>query len=157
MGKKRNHKPSAIAAVLLLALTIHAADQSPSNSPSGEVLLLDRMGRVVQVPTNQMPAGFLPPPTVGLERQTPEPVKGTSQPEEVQRRSREAAVGFRFLPAVPPPLAPYLASQNQFGNLAARPGPLFPVYPLEPLVQGPKYLAVGIWPRLLAAIRPSPS
>jgi hypothetical protein len=81
----------------------------------------------------------VPPPAVGLRQQTPEPVTGTIQPEEIQQRKREAAVGFRFLPAVPPPLAPYLASQNQFGNLAARPGPLFPAYPLEPFVQTPKY------------------
>ncbi len=139
MGNMRRHRPSAIAAVLLLALTVHAADQAPSNSAPGEVLLLDRLGQVVKVPTNQVPAGTLPPPTVGLERQMPEPIQGTSQPEEIQQRGREAAVGFRFLPAVPPPLAPYLASQNHFGNTAARPGPLFPSYPLEPYLQAPKY------------------
>jgi hypothetical protein len=124
---------------LLLALPAHAADQTPSNSPPRDVLLLDRLGQVVKVPTNEMPAGFLPPPTVGLERQIPEPVQGASQPDEIQQRDRDAAVGFRFLPPVPPPLAPYLASQNQFGNTAARPGPLFPAFPLEPYVQGPKY------------------
>jgi porin len=124
---------------MLLRLTTQAADRSSSNSPSGDVLLLDRLGRVVQVPTNEMPAGFLPPPSVGLQRQRPEPIEGSSQPDEIQQRNRKAAVGFRFLPAVPPPLPPYLASQNQFGNLAARPGPLLPTYPLEPMVQGPKY------------------
>ncbi len=139
LGNMRMHRPSAVAAALLLALAVHAADQAPSNSPPGEVLLLDRMGQVVKVPTNQVPAGTLPPSTVGLKRQIPEPIKGTSQPEEIQQRGRDAAVGFRFLPSVPPPLAPYLASQNQFGNTAARPGPLFPTYPLEPYVQGPKY------------------
>jgi hypothetical protein len=36
------HRPSAIAAALLLALSVHAADQAPSNSAPGEVLLLDR-------------------------------------------------------------------------------------------------------------------
>ena len=139
MGKKRNHRPSAIAAALLLAFKVHAADQNLSNPPPGEVLVLDRLGRVVKVPTNAMPAGFLPPASVGLERQMPEPVQGESQPEEVQQRGREAAVGYRFLPVVPPPLAPYLANQNQFGNTAARPGPLFSDYPLEPYVQRPKY------------------
>jgi hypothetical protein len=124
---------------LLLTLSVQAADQSSTNSATGEVLLLDRLGRVVKVPTNEMPAGFLPPASVGIEHQIPEPVQGASQSEEIQQRDREAAVGFRFLPAVPPPLAPYLASQNQFGNTAARPGPLFPAYPLEPYVQGPKY------------------
>ena len=139
MGNKRYHRQAAMAAAWLLVLPGRAADQNASNAPSGEVLLLDRMGQVVQVPTNEMPAGYLPPPTVGLQRQTPEPVKGTSQPEEIQQRNREAAVGFRFLPSVPSPLAPYLASQNQFGNTAARPGPLFPAEPLEPFIQEPKY------------------
>jgi porin len=135
----RMHRRSAVAVTLLLAWTLHAADQAPSNSAPQDVLLLDRLGQVVKVPTNEVPAGFLPPASVGLERQIPEPVQGASQPDEIQQRGRDAAVGFRFLPAVPPPLAPYLASQNQFGNTAARPGPLFPDYPLEPYVQSPKY------------------
>jgi len=139
MGNKRNHRAAALAAAWLLTWAVQAADQNASNAPPGEVLLLDRLGQVVKVPTNEMPADFLPPPGVGLQRQTPEPIQGASQPEELQQRSRDAAVGFRFLPSVPPPLAPYLASQNQFGNLAARPGPLFPAYPLEPFVQSPKY------------------
>jgi porin len=139
MDKKRTHRLSAIAAASLLALTAYAADPVPSNVPPHDVLLLDRLGRVVKVPTNEMPAGFLPPPKVGLERQIPEPIQGASQPEELQQRGRDASVGYRFLPSVPAPLAPYLASQNHYGNLAARPGPLFPSYPLEPYVQGPKY------------------
>ena len=138
MGNMRMHRRSLVAAALLLAWTLHAADEAPSNSAPQEVLLLDRLGQVVKVPTNEMPAGLLPPPAVGLKQQTPEPVEGTSQPDEIQQRNRDAAVGFRFLPTVPPPLPPYLASQNQFGNTAARPGPLFAYYPLEPYVQGPK-------------------
>ncbi len=130
---------AAGVAAAVLALAARAAGPSPSNATPGEVLLLDRLIRVVKVPTNEIPKGFLPPPRVGLNRQTPEPIKGASQPEEIQQRSREAATGFRLLPAVPPPLPPYLASQNQYGNLAARPGPLLPTYPFEPYVQGPKY------------------
>jgi carbohydrate-selective porin OprB len=132
-------QPIAVVAAVLLAVNACPAEQNATNASSGDVLLLDRLGRLVKVPTNQMPAGFLPPPSVGLGRQMPEPITGASQPEEVGQRAREAAVGFRFLPPVPPPLSPYLASQNQFGNLAAHPGPLFPLYPFEPLVQGPKY------------------
>jgi hypothetical protein len=138
----KNRGPSratAATAVVLLTLVARAAEPSASNAPPGEVLLLDGLGQVVKVPTNELPRGLVPPPAVGLKHQTPEPTPGASAPEEVLQRHREAAVGFRFLPSVPPPLAPYLASQNQFGNLAARPGPLFPAYPLEPLVQGPKY------------------
>ena len=61
MGNMRVHRPSAVAAALLLTLSVQAADQSSTNSATGEVLLLDRLGRVVKVPTNEMPAGFLPP------------------------------------------------------------------------------------------------
>ena len=132
-------RTTVLAAAILLAAAVQVPGQSASNAAPGDVLLLDRLNRVVKVPTNELPAGFIPPPAVGLERQIPEPIQGTSQSEEIQQRGRNAAVGFRFLPTVPPPLAPYLASQNQFGNTAARPGALFPSYPLEPYVQGPKY------------------
>ena len=127
-----------VAAGILLTRTVPAAEPG-TNASADQILLLDSLGQMVKVPTNQMPAAFVPPPSVGLKQQTPEPVKGSVQPEAILQRKREAAVGFRFLPPIPPPLAPYLASQNQFGNLAARPGPLFPAYPLEPLVQGAKY------------------
>jgi len=139
MRENRFPRAPAVAAAAVLALTVSAAEPGASNAPPGEALLLDRLNRVVKVPTNELPAGFIPPPAVGLERQIPEPIQGASQPAEIQQRDREAVVGFRFLPPVPPPLSPYLASQNQFGNTAVRPGPLFPIYPLEPYVQGPKY------------------
>ena len=126
-------------AVVLLPLTVQAADQVSSNSAPGEVLLLDRLGRVVKVPPHELPAGLLPPPSVGLQKQIPTPTKGSSQPDEVSERSKDAAVGFRPFPAVPPPLSPYLASQDEFGNTAARPGPLFAFFPFEPFVQGGKY------------------
>ncbi len=137
----KSRLPSAVlvAAGALLASTVAAAELTSSNAPTGEVLMLDNLGRVVKVPTNQVRPAFVPPPTIGLKHQTPEPVQGAAQPDEVLQRKREASTGFRFLPAIPPPLAPYLTSQNQYGNLAARPGPLFPAYPLEPLVQGAKY------------------
>ena len=139
MGSRRHHRAEAVAAALLLALTAYAADQAPSNSSPHEVLLLDSLGRLVKMPTNEVPAGLQPSPAVGLKQQIPTPARGASQPSEIQERSREAAVGFRPFPAVPPPLAPYLASQDEHGNTAARPGPLFPVFPFEPIVQGTKY------------------
>lgn len=139
MGNRRHHRAGVVAAALLLALTGYAANQAPSNSPPHEVLLLDSLGRLVKVPTNEVPAGLQPPPSVGLKEQVPTPIRGASQPSEVLQRSREAAVGFRGFPAVPPPLMPYLASQDESGNTAARPGPLFPIFPFEPIVQGAKY------------------
>jgi carbohydrate-selective porin OprB len=81
---------------------------------------------------------------VGLQHQFPEPEKGTSMPEEALEKSRAAAKEFRWFPSVPPPLMPYLASQNEYGNTVARPGPLICSYPLEPLVQGLKYRASDI-------------
>jgi hypothetical protein len=143
----RSHRPqpiAAVAAAFLLALTAQAADQNSSDSPPGEILLLDHLERVVKVPTNQMPAWLLPPAAVGVKQQVPTPVQGTSQPREVLQRSQDAAAeGFRRFPSVPPPLAPYLASQDEFGNTTARPGPLFDVFPFEPIIQGGKYWLSG--------------
>lgn len=143
MNAKRAHRLALAGVAVLLASTAFPADRNASNSPPGEVLLLDSLGRVVKVPTNEVPAGLLPPPGVGLKQQIPIPTQGASQPREIQQRSQDAAVGFRFLPAVPPPLPPYLASQDEFGNTAARPGPLFDVFPFEPIVQGAKYWLSG--------------
>ena len=139
MKSKRACRLALAGGAIFVALSAHPADQSVSNAPTDKVLMLDNLGEVVEAKTNEIPRSLVPPPDVGTERQTPEPAQGASQPAAVQQRHREAAVGFRFLPSVPPPLAPYLASQNQFGNLAAHPGAVFPVYPLEPLIQGPKY------------------
>ena len=69
-------------------------------------------------------------------------VEGIGLPDEVMQRTeeaRQAAPPFQFFPAVPPRLMPYLASQDEFGNTAIRPGPLIPFFPLEPIVQGGKY------------------
>jgi hypothetical protein len=124
---------------LLLALTVHAADPAPSNSPPKEVLLLDPMGRLVKVPTNEVSAALKPSPSVGLTNQTPAPSKGASLPAEVVQRHREAAVESHFFPAAQPVLMPYLGSLDTLGNTAARPGPLIPFFPFEPVVQEAKY------------------
>ena len=55
------------------------------------------------------------------------------------KESREGLVRFQWFPATPPPLMPYLASFDEHGNTALRPGPLIDVVPFEPLVQGGKY------------------
>ena len=106
---------------------------------AGQFLLLDRMGRVVKIPTNQVPPGLLPGPNVPIENQIPEPLRGANQPAEVQERSRAAAQVFHLFPEVPPVLMPYLASQDDYGNTAAQPGPLFSLFPFEPWVHGAKY------------------
>lgn len=139
MRKKRNRRPSAVAAALLLALTVHAAEQAPSNSPPKDVLLLDPMGRLVKVPTNEVSAALQPSPEVGLTNQTPAPAKGASMPAEVVQRQREAAVESRLFPAAQPPLMPYLGSLDLLGNTATRPGPLISFFPFEPIVREAKY------------------
>jgi hypothetical protein len=144
MKGKRTHRLALAGIAILLVSTAYSSDQNSSNSSPGEILLLDHLGRVVKVPTNEVPPGLLPPAAVGVKQQVPTPVQGTTQPREILQRSRDAATeGFRSFPGVPPPLAPYLASQDEFGNTAARPGPLFDVFPFEPIVQGGKYWLSG--------------
>lgn len=122
-----------------LAVFFQLRGMASTNTAPKDVLLLDKLGRLVKVPTNQVPPSLLPPSGVSVERQIPEPTKGSSEPEELVARSRAAAAPFRFLPSVPPPLMPYLASQDEFGNTAVQPGALIRFFPFEPWVQGAKY------------------
>jgi porin len=120
-------------------VTAFADGTDTSGSASGEMLLLDSLGRVVRVPTNEVPAEFRPPPGIGLERQIPDPTAGSSMPSELLERSRTGTNEFQFFSTSPPPLMPYLASQDDFGNTAIRPDALFFLVPLEGPVQGGKY------------------
>jgi len=131
-----------VAVALTASITSGRAAPVESNSVPGNnhMLLLDSMGRVVTVPTNEVPSALRPAAENGMARQTPDPVAGTSMPREIEQRAREGTVGFQFFPATPPPLMPYLASQDDYGNTAYRPGALFPSFePLEGPVQGAKY------------------
>jgi hypothetical protein len=103
------------------------------------MLLLDSLGRIVKVPTNEVPSGYRPPSGIGQHYQIPNPTKGASVSGEVEQRLQEAQRGFQFFPAVPPRLMPYLASQDEYGNTAYRPGALFTFTPLESPVQNAKY------------------
>jgi len=134
---------------VISAATDCTADPGVSNSPTNDVLLLDNLGRIVQVPTNGLPAGILPPSHLGLKHQTPVPVEGAKLPDEVQQRLQEGREGddqFQFVPIHQPPLAPYLASLDAFGDTALQPGALTPFVLLEELVQSGKYAlsAVGL-------------
>ncbi|HWI59146.1 MAG TPA: hypothetical protein VNZ22_18105, partial [Bacillota bacterium] len=128
----------ALACYLAVA-ALEPALRGQTNGASGQMILLDKLGQPVKVSTNQVPQGLLPPSGIGVERQMPEPTRGASQPAELQERSRAAAGQFHLFPSVPPPLMPYLASQDEFGNTAVQPGALIPLFPLEPWVQGAKY------------------
>jgi porin len=92
------------------------------------------------VPPNQLPPKLLPPADVGIARQVPKPSRGRRLPPSVLERldsGRERV--FTLFPAVSPALEPYLASQDEYGNTAIKPGPLVDIMPLEPWVQGAKY------------------
>jgi hypothetical protein len=116
-----------------------AAAGAGTNAASSDVLLLDSLGRLVQEPASELPSQLHPPAAIGFQGQVPEPTRGSMMPQEILQRTRENATRFEFFPAFPPPLMPYLASQDEFGNTAIHPGALLPVFPLEPLIQGAKY------------------
>ncbi len=110
-----------------------------TNADTNDVLLLDSMGRLVVVPTNEVPSQLQPPSDVGVKDQIPTPAKGTLQPAPILQRSRRAITHAEFFPGVPPALMPYLASQDEYGNTAIAPGPLVSFAPFEPWVEGTKY------------------
>ena len=130
------------AAVLTTSVLAASAAVDTTNPPPSDVLLIDDLGHVVRVPTNELHRSLLPPPDIGLRRQTPDPIEGANVPDEILQRieqAKEGVTGVRFFPPVPPRLMPYLASEDEFGDTVIRPGPLIDIIPLDPIVQGVKY------------------
>ena len=147
----QNARRGALAAA---SLTVPAAGQNPTNAPSGDALLTGALGRLVKVPTNEVPPGLLPPADLGLSSQIPQPARGTKIPEAVLQRQHEKRAGqatFQFFPSAQPRLMPYLAAQDEFGNTAIRPDPLIRSTPLDWLAQQGKYRLSGGRPALFAA------
>jgi hypothetical protein len=131
---------TALAVVVTaIHVTVFAGEIDTKVSSSGDVLLLDSLGRVVMMPTNAVPSEFRPATSSGLDRQIPTPTAGSSMPLELLQRLQKDTNGFQFFSAVPPRLMPYLASQDEYGNTAIRPGALFSFVPLEGPVQDTKY------------------
>ena len=130
---------TVITVILAVPVARDWAASVETNSAPRDILEVDSLGRVVQVPTNAVPARLNPPADIGVKKQIPQPTRGSLMSDEVRLRLHEAQDGFQFFPAVPPELMSYLASQDEFGNTAARPGPLFSFDPFEPYVQGAKY------------------
>jgi porin len=128
-----------IAVALVAPLTVCFAGANDSGSSSDNMLLLDSLGRVVGVPTNEVPSELRPATGSVLDRQIPNPTAGSSMPLELLQRLHKDTNGFQFFSAVPPQLMPYLGSQDEYGNTAIRPGALFSIGPLDGLVQGGKY------------------
>lgn len=127
------------AALMAASATAFAEGTNTSGPPSGDMLLLDSMGRVVSVPTNEVPSALQPGAAIGLGSQIPDPTRGSSMPQEILQRLSTGAHKFQFFPAHRPHLMPYLASQDEYGNTAIRPGGLFFFTPLEGPVQNGKY------------------
>lgn len=135
-----------LAAVILTvslseALTNAVAEGLTNSSASG-MLLISPLGQPVKVPTNAVPPGLLPPPRMGLNSQVPTPARGGSVPEPVIQRQEEAREGhdtLEFFPPYQPMIMPYLASQDELGNTAIKPGPLIPSTPLDVAAQQAKY------------------
>jgi len=133
----------AVAIVLTVSpWTARGADSSGTNTPPRHVFTTGPLGQLVQVPTNDVPQGLLPPAGMGLNFQIPHPARGTKIPDAVLRRLHESRAGqdeLQFFPSVQPRLMPYLGAQDEFGNTAFRAGPLIPSTPLDSLPQQGKY------------------
>jgi hypothetical protein len=138
----------SLAAILFATSVAFGQDQpqnsnsttnSIANSTTNDVLLIDSLGRLVTVSTNQVPSGYRPPSDLGVKDQIPTFARGALAPMAILQRARDAVSHAEFFPAVPPALMPYLASQDEYGNTAIAPGPLFTYAPIEPWVDGVKY------------------
>src|SRR5262245_18504861 len=97
----------------LFSVTVSAQPNVP------KALLLDEFGRVVAVPTNQLPSGLQPQDT-NWSKQLPTPVKGASMAPDSLERLETQPRKFEWFPATQPRLMPYLASQDELGNTALR-------------------------------------
>jgi hypothetical protein len=143
-------RKSSFIVLAIVSLMAHAAlgqtttnldSSSLTNSASdtNDVLLLDNLGRVVTVPTNEVPSGYRPPKNVGVNDQIPTLTRGAMTPSVVLQRARKAISHAEFFPTVPPALMPYLSSQDEYGNTAISPGPLIHNAPDEVWVEKAKY------------------
>lgn len=136
---------AAAVAVLTAGIAfVHPAEPAATNAPDNQVLLNDSFGKLVVVPTNEVPAKFLPPARIGITNQIPSPNPGNPVSAPVQQRERNQRAGhdqLQFFPPFSPPLAPYLATVDQFGNTALKPGALLPYAPNDVLPQLAKYWA----------------
>jgi len=104
------------------------------------VILIDSFGHAVGIPPQTLPPKLQPSPQVPVESQVPHPSRGRRIPESVlQRMESGREQTLTLFPAGVPRLAPYFASQDEFGNTAIKPGPLFDLMPFEPWVQDAKY------------------
>ena len=135
----------AVGAVLAFGTAfVRSAEPAATNAPGDQMLMTDDFGKLVVVPTNAVSSQFRPPSGISITNQVPSPTPGTPIPGPVQEREQNQRAGrdqLQFFPPFAPRLAPYLASVDQFGNTALKPGALFPWAPNDVLPQRAKYWA----------------
>jgi porin len=135
----------AVGAVLACGTAlVRPAEPAATNGPGNQVLLNDDFGQLVVAPTNAVSSQLLPPSGISITNQIPSPNPGTPIPGPVQERERNQRAGrdqFQFFPPFSPQLASYLASVDQFGNTALKPGALIPRAPNDIFPQRAKYWA----------------
>lgn len=108
------------------------------------MLLRELLGRLVIVPTNQVPGQLLPPKAIAITKQIPEPIRGTAIPGPVRQREqdqRPAKQQRQFFPFYKMSLTPYLEAQEDLGNTALKPGALIPWTQVDVMARRPEYLA----------------
>jgi len=81
-----------VGLAILFCTPIPAA--TDTNSAAGKMILLDNLGRPVEVPTNQIPAGLLPPAKVGLQGQIPSRRKASANLRRSWRSPRPRRGSF---------------------------------------------------------------
>lgn len=133
--------PTALMGIITATAWLMADGGSHAGASSG-FFQYDTLGRLIVTPTNSIPASLLPPPALGIGSQVPMPARGMATAPEVHRRIESAdrgTVAFEWFSPHPPPLMPYLAGNDRFGNTALRPGPLIDFTPVDVVVQQIKY------------------
>ena len=89
----KNNTPILIVALLVAAPIVRAAEQTPAEPVSGDVLLLDNLGRPVRTPVESLPQGLRPRSESELNHQTPQPQKGPADSPGAPGEARVDAGG----------------------------------------------------------------
>ena len=135
---RRRPATLALTALVAVARATYAADPQ-TNSAQNQLLLINHLGKSVQVSTNEVHSSLHPPASTGLRQQIPVSPKGAPMSDEVRQRILESKTGQQWFPTTPPVMMPYLANLDEYGNTAIQPGPVFAIEPLSTAAQAAKY------------------
>ena len=131
-----------VLAASFTTLPLCAATGLSTNSASDQFRLMDLLGQAHPVSTNAVARELQPPAAAGLGKQIPAEPKGEPAPDEVTRGigvSKSEPRDWKWFPATPPVLMPYLASMDEYGNTTVQSGAVFPEDPLSRYPQAAKY------------------